>query len=262
MKISKRAFLLVLAMCLISIIQVLAGSTGKISGQVTDKATGEVLPGVNVAVGGTSLGSATDVDGKFVILNVPPGRHTITASLVGYKRFQVQDLRVSVDFTTLDDTAAASFDYTATSGTLTFGNGETSKTFDIFIISDAFGEGDELLRFSLSNPTGGASLASADQSSLWILDDESRKAKMLLVTNTNDSGPGSLRQAILDANLNLEFLGREIHFSNDLHEPLDRCRTAQLNSRNIHRYFWQIDAAAEPVFQLACGGLHHPLTNF
>ena len=99
MKISKRAFLLVLTMCLISI-QVLAGSTGKISGQVTDKATGEVLPGVNVAVGGTSLGAATDVDGKFVILNVPPGRHTVTASLVGYKKFQVQDLRVSVDFTT------------------------------------------------------------------------------------------------------------------------------------------------------------------
>ena len=48
----------------------------------------------------------------------------------------------AVDFTTLDDTAAAGFDYTATNGTLTFGNGETSKTFDISIISDALGEGE------------------------------------------------------------------------------------------------------------------------
>jgi len=35
-----------------------------------------------------------------VILNVPPGRHKILASFIGYRRYEVNDLRVSVDFTT------------------------------------------------------------------------------------------------------------------------------------------------------------------
>ncbi|HSH65074.1 MAG TPA: carboxypeptidase-like regulatory domain-containing protein, partial [Bacteroidia bacterium] len=50
----------------------LAGTTGKIQGKVTDKNTGEPLPGVNVIVVGTNIGSATDVNGEYFILQVPP----------------------------------------------------------------------------------------------------------------------------------------------------------------------------------------------
>ncbi|MCK5571433.1 MAG: carboxypeptidase-like regulatory domain-containing protein, partial [Bacteroidetes bacterium] len=77
-----------------------AGSTGKISGVVKDSQTEESLPGVNVVVQGTTLGASTNIEGRYVILNVPPGNYTVVASLVGYRKFQIKDLNVSVDFTT------------------------------------------------------------------------------------------------------------------------------------------------------------------
>ena len=45
-----------------------AGTTGKISGRVTDKETGEPLIGANVMVDGPPLGAATDTDGNYYIL--------------------------------------------------------------------------------------------------------------------------------------------------------------------------------------------------
>ncbi len=77
-----------------------AGSTGKISGVVRDARTKEPLPGVNVLVEGTPLGASTNVEGFYVILNVPPGKQRVIASLVGYKRFEARDVDVAVDFTT------------------------------------------------------------------------------------------------------------------------------------------------------------------
>jgi outer membrane receptor protein involved in Fe transport len=76
-----------------------AGSTGKISGTVRDSRTKEPLPGVNVVVQGTTFGASTDPNGKYVILNVPPGLQKVLASFIGYRRFEATDVRVSVDFT-------------------------------------------------------------------------------------------------------------------------------------------------------------------
>ena len=88
---------------IVSAAPVLAGVTGKIAGRVTDKQTGEPLPGVNVFIVGTSLGSATDANGEYVILNVPPGTYTLRASFIGYSTVEVQNLRVSIDRTTRQD---------------------------------------------------------------------------------------------------------------------------------------------------------------
>ncbi|MGA9406332.1 MAG: TonB-dependent receptor [Bacteroidota bacterium] len=62
-----------------------AASGSNIVGIVKDTKTGEPLPGANVALTGTSLGASTDVDGKYVIRNVPPGNYTIRASYIGYE---------------------------------------------------------------------------------------------------------------------------------------------------------------------------------
>ncbi|MGA3287996.1 MAG: TonB-dependent receptor [Bacteroidota bacterium] len=78
---------------------VLAGTTGKIAGRVVDKETREPLIGLNVIVKGTSLGAATDIDGYYAILSVPPGIHTIITSMVGYSIVTVNGIRVLIDQT-------------------------------------------------------------------------------------------------------------------------------------------------------------------
>jgi outer membrane receptor protein involved in Fe transport len=80
-----------------------SGTTGKIAGTVTDKATGEPLPGANVIVEGTTLGASTSAEGSYVILNVPPGRYDLRVHLVGYVGTKVRDLRVVADQTTRMD---------------------------------------------------------------------------------------------------------------------------------------------------------------
>jgi len=58
-------------------------------GKVTDRDTGEPLPGANVVIQGTLRGAATDVDGNFLIPGVAPGQYTLVISYVGYERAEV-----------------------------------------------------------------------------------------------------------------------------------------------------------------------------
>ena len=80
-----------------------AGTTGKIAGKVVDQETGEPLIGCNIIVSETALGSATNLDGSYFILNVPPGRYTLTASMIGYGSVQMNNLNVIVDLTAKAD---------------------------------------------------------------------------------------------------------------------------------------------------------------
>jgi outer membrane receptor protein involved in Fe transport len=77
-----------------------SGTSGKIAGTVKDAKTGEPLPSVNVLVEGTTNGAATNADGYFAIINVPPGRYKIIATLVGYKPTSATNVRVDIDQTT------------------------------------------------------------------------------------------------------------------------------------------------------------------
>jgi len=92
--------LILLLLVVLVPIFVYAGTTGKIAGVVKDKSTGEPLPGVNIIVEGTTLGASTDIDGFYVILNVPVGTHNVKASYIGYKEVVMQGVGVSVDLTT------------------------------------------------------------------------------------------------------------------------------------------------------------------
>ena len=82
---------------------IFAGETGKISGYILDKFTGEALIGANVILEGTYLGAATDIDGYYFIINVPPGTHRMIVSSMGYNKTVVQEVIVNVDRTTKID---------------------------------------------------------------------------------------------------------------------------------------------------------------
>src|SRR4030095_14765919 len=80
---------------------------------------------------------------------------------------------VGVTVATSNGTAAAGSDYTATTQTVSFANGDTAdKTVTIPILDDTLVEGNETVNLSLSNPTGGATLGSPSTAVLTITDND------------------------------------------------------------------------------------------
>lgn len=75
------------------------GTTGKIAGKVTEAETGIPLAGVNVIIQGTTIGAATNNDGSYAILNVPPGTYNIVFSMLGYEKVVIQGVIVEIDQT-------------------------------------------------------------------------------------------------------------------------------------------------------------------
>ncbi|MGK9475580.1 TonB-dependent receptor [Melioribacter sp. OK-6-Me] len=99
----KKVLSIVIVM-IISIVQVVqGGTTGKLVGKVTDKKTGEPLPLVNIILEGTTIGGATDIDGNYIILNIPPGKYTVKYQFVGYQTVIVNDVKISIDLTTVQN---------------------------------------------------------------------------------------------------------------------------------------------------------------
>jgi len=69
-----------------------------LTGVVRDKISGEALPFANVGVKGTVLGTYTNADGYFTLINVPSDTSTLLISYIGYKNgtiFLTPDLPVS-----------------------------------------------------------------------------------------------------------------------------------------------------------------------
>ena len=98
------AFILLTFLLLFSFTgKVYSGTTGKIAGIVKDAATGETIPGCNIIIDGTTIGAATDVNGQYFIINVPPGKYTLKASMVGYRSFLIDNVLVRADLTTQID---------------------------------------------------------------------------------------------------------------------------------------------------------------
>lgn len=79
---------------------IFAGNTGKLVGLITDNQTGLPMMGCNVMLEDTYLGAASDVDGRYMILNIPPGEYRLKAQMIGYQQKVVSGVIISVDLTT------------------------------------------------------------------------------------------------------------------------------------------------------------------
>jgi len=77
-----------------------AGTTGKIRGVVFDMDSGLPLAGVNIILEGTQKGAASDDQGKFFIINIPPGMYRLSVRMIGYRETIVEEVRVKIDQTT------------------------------------------------------------------------------------------------------------------------------------------------------------------
>lgn len=70
-------------------VSLLAQNTGKIKGFVYEKETGEPVLFTNVFLEGTSLGSSTDVNGYYLISNIPAGDYNLMVTYLGYDTLKV-----------------------------------------------------------------------------------------------------------------------------------------------------------------------------
>ncbi len=85
---------------IISVAFALTGQTGTIEGKATDKKTGEALPGVMVTIDGTTMGASADIDGKFIITNVKPGKYKLRASYISFDPLVFEGVEVKAGKTT------------------------------------------------------------------------------------------------------------------------------------------------------------------
>ncbi len=88
--------------CILSV-SLFAGQTGKVSGYIKVKGSGDPVSFANLVLKDTYLGAAADVDGYYFINNIPPGTYDLIVSAVGYKKVIVTDVHVKIDLTTRVD---------------------------------------------------------------------------------------------------------------------------------------------------------------
>jgi len=99
-------FLLVL----FGVINLEAGVTGKISGRVIDKNTGEPLPGAQVMITGkwnegnlemlsSPRGGVADANGYYFIINIPPGEYEVKVMMIGYRKAVIKRVEVNSNST-------------------------------------------------------------------------------------------------------------------------------------------------------------------
>jgi glucose/arabinose dehydrogenase len=87
---------------------------------------------------------------------------------------------VSVQYTTANGTAVAGSDFTATSGTLTFAPGQTSRTILVRTLDDGLSEGSETFTVTLSNPVGATI---ADGQAVGTITDNEPPPRQLSIAN-------------------------------------------------------------------------------
>ncbi|HVF55668.1 MAG TPA: Calx-beta domain-containing protein [Pyrinomonadaceae bacterium] len=78
----------------------------------------------------------------------------------------------TVDYNVSDGTAVEGSDYFAFDRSLTFGDGETTKTFEVVMANDTIAEDNETVNLTLSNVNGSATLGTPSAAVLTIIDDD------------------------------------------------------------------------------------------
>ncbi len=76
-----------------------AGTDGTLRGKIKDVSTGEPVPGAQIYIADLQIGAITDMEGSYMILNIPIGTYDITISMMGYKKHIEQGVSIIMDKT-------------------------------------------------------------------------------------------------------------------------------------------------------------------
>ena len=140
------------------------------------------------------LGTITDNDTPLPELSFPSGNVSVDEeagpAVVTVNLDPASTGTVTVEYATRDSAAGLAKggeDYTATSGTLTFAPGETSKTITIEILGDDIYEGLERFVTELSSPSG-ATLPQYPGQTIEIVSDEAVPTAQMAPVTLNEGG--------------------------------------------------------------------------
>ena len=86
-KSTSQIFQIVLILMISSLL--FGAKNGRVIGTVKDATTGEALPGANIIIEGTGIGTATNLGGEFSIFNVPLGENTLVVNYIGYQEKKI-----------------------------------------------------------------------------------------------------------------------------------------------------------------------------
>ena len=142
-----------------------ATNTREVSGPADETLTiteDDAAPGLSVADASVDEGDSGSATMTFTV--------TLTPAAV---------VPVTVDWTTSDGTATAGTDYTAGSGSLTFGTGEESKTFTVMVAGDEVDEPNETFTVTLTNESD-ATLTDGTATGTITDDDEAPEVTLVL----------------------------------------------------------------------------------
>ena len=87
-----------LVLILFSVALLTAGTDGTIRGKVTD-VDGVPLPGANIYVPIVGSGAAADMEGNYIILNIPVGDYEVVVQMMGYQKQTITNVNVVMDQT-------------------------------------------------------------------------------------------------------------------------------------------------------------------
>ncbi len=87
----------------------------QVTGKITDAATGQGMPGVNIQIKGTTLGAISDIDGRYT-LSVPDANATLVFSFIGYVTQEVAlagrtglDIALAEELTRLEEVVVVGY---------------------------------------------------------------------------------------------------------------------------------------------------------
>jgi outer membrane receptor protein involved in Fe transport len=81
--------------------------TGKLTGNVTDAQSGVPLEGAQLILQGTGITALTGSNGRYFLVNVPPGTYTLLARRIGYTSAEVRNVYIQIDVTRTVDVELA-----------------------------------------------------------------------------------------------------------------------------------------------------------
>jgi hypothetical protein len=90
----KKLIQIAIILVVINYSSIAIAQTGIIKGVVKESSTGETLPGANVIIEGTTIGSSTDFDGEFIIKGLNPGVYNIKATFISFNEKIIANVEV------------------------------------------------------------------------------------------------------------------------------------------------------------------------